>query len=61
MDGSDSLRPAGRKRLLEMDRRHPDPAVRQRAHIVLLLADGRSLSFIEPALYCGLRTIDRWR
>ena len=44
-----------------MHRRHPDPAVRRRAHIVLLLADGRSWSFIESALYGSRRTIDRWK
>jgi transposase len=46
---------------MEMYRKHPDPAVRRRAHIVLLLADGRSWSFIESALYCSRRTIDRWK
>lgn len=61
MDGSVSLGPAGRKSLMEMYRRHPDPAVRHRAHIVLLLADGRSWSWIESALYCSRRTIDRWK
>lgn len=61
MDGSVSLGPAERKRLMEMYRRHPDPAVRQRAHIVLLLSDGRSWSWIESALYCSRRTMDRWK
>ena len=61
MDGSISLGPAGRKGRMEMYRRHPDPAVRRRAHIVLLLADGRSWLFIESALYCRRRAIDRWK
>jgi putative transposase len=61
MDGSVSLGPAERKRLLEMYRKHPDPAVRQRAHIVLLLVDGWSWSWIESTLYCSRRTIDRWK
>jgi putative transposase len=61
MEGSVALGPAGRKRLMEMYRRHPDPAVRQRAHIVLLLADGWSWSWIESGLYCSRRTIDRWK
>jgi transposase len=61
MEGSFAPGPAERKRLMEMYRRHPDPAVRQRALIVLLLADGRSWSFIESALYCSRRTIDRWK
>jgi transposase len=61
MEGSVSLGPAERKRLMEMYRRHPDPAVRHRAHIVLLLADGRSWSWVESALYCSRRTIDGWK
>ena len=61
MDGIVSLGPAERKKLMEMYRRHPDPAVRRRAHIVLLLADGRSWSLIESVLYCSRRTIDRWK
>jgi len=61
MEGSVSLGPAGRKRLMEVFRKHPDPQVRRRAHIVLLLADGRPWSLIEAMLYCSSRTIDRWR
>ena len=61
MEGSVSLGPAERKRLMEMYRRHPDPAVRRRVHIVLLLWDGWSWSSIESALYCSSRTIDRWK
>lgn len=57
MEGSLAAGPAGRMRLLEMYRRHPDPAVRQRAHIVLLLLDGRSWSEVESVLYCSRRTI----
>src|SRR5262249_29836192 len=37
------------------------PAVRQRAHILLMLADGHPWSLITSALYCSSRTIDRWR
>lgn len=61
MDGIVSRGPAGRKQLMEMYRKHPDPAVRQRALMVLLLWDGRSWSFIESALYCSRRTIARWK
>ncbi len=61
MDGSFAAGPAGRKRLLEMYRRHPDPAVRQRAHMMLLLADGWSWSQVESALYCSRRTMARWK
>jgi putative transposase len=61
MDGSVSLGRAERKRLLEVYRKHPDPAVRQRAHVVLLLADGWSWSSIVSVLYCSTRTIARWK
>ncbi|MBU1693424.1 MAG: IS630 family transposase [Verrucomicrobia bacterium] len=61
MDGSLSPGPAGRKSLMNLYRKHPEPAVRQRAHIVLLLCDGWSWSEIESALYCSRRTIDRWK
>ena len=61
MEGSVSLGPAERERLLEMYRRHPDPAVRQRAHIVSLLADGWSWSQVASVVYCRRRTIARWK
>jgi transposase len=61
MDGIVSLGPAGRKRLMEMYRKHPDPAVRQRAHMMLLLEDGRSWSEVESVMYCSRRTIARWK
>jgi len=61
MEGSVSPGPAERKRLMEMFRKHPDAAVRRRAHIVLLLADGWSWSLIALVLYCSSRTIDRWK
>lgn len=61
MEGNVARGPAERKRLLEMYRRHSEPAVRQRAHMVLLLADDWSWSQVESALYCSRRTIARWR
>lgn len=61
MDGSVALGPVERKRLMEVYRKHPDPEVRRRSHIVLLLADGWSWSSIAAALYCSSRTIDRWK
>jgi hypothetical protein len=42
MDGSIVLRPAQRKRLLDTYRKTPDPHLRLRAHILLLLAAGQS-------------------
>jgi transposase len=56
-----SLRTSQRKKLLHYYRRHPDPSVRSRAHIILLLADGHPWSSIEAMLFCSSRTIDRWR
>ena len=46
--------------LLETYRKHPDPEVRFRAHILLLLADGHSWQDVGSWLYCSSRTIDRW-
>ena len=61
MEGSISLGRAEGKRLLELYRRHPDPAVRKRGHMVLLLADGHPWSLIVTVLYCSTRTIARWK
>jgi transposase len=61
MEGSVSLGRAERKRLMELYRKHPDPAIRQRAHMVLLLDDGRSWSDITKILYCSTRTLARWK
>jgi len=61
MDGSLALGPTERKRLMEVYRKHSDPEVRRRAHIVLLLSDGWSWVSIASALYCSSRTIDRWK
>ena len=61
MDGSVSLGRAERKRLLEMYRRSPDPAVRLRSHIVLLLAEGQTWATIAAVLFCSTRTIARWK
>jgi hypothetical protein len=55
------LRPAQRKALLDHYRRHPDPAVRLRAHIILMLAAGLRWSLIRAALFCSSRTVARWK
>ena len=63
MDGSIVLGSSERKRLLRIYRgkeAHP-PQVRLRAHIVLLLSDGRSWSLIERMLFCSTATIARWK
>jgi transposase len=61
MDGSISLKPSERKVLLEHYRRSTDPAVRLRAHILLLLADGHPWSQITAMLYTSPSTIARWK
>jgi transposase len=50
-----------RKTLLHHLRRHQDPQLRLRAHIILLLADGYTWSLICAALYCSSRTVARWK
>lgn len=61
MDGSIQLKPAERKRLLEDYRRSTDPAIRLRAHILLLLAQGYPWSQIAAMLFTSTRTIGRWK
>src|SRR5436305_15336415 len=61
MDGSIVLVGGQRKRLLELYRKEPDPAVRLRAHLILLLADGYAWSLIAAALFCSTATIARWK
>jgi transposase len=38
-----------------------DPALRLRAHLILLLADGHTWATIAAVLYCSTRTIARWK
>lgn len=61
MSSSISVRPDQRKTLLHYYRRHHDPALRLRAQILLLLADGFSWAVIATVCYCSSRTIDRWQ
>ena len=61
MDGSIALSRKQRKVLLTHYRKSTDPAVRLRAHILLLLADGRSWSTIAAMLYTSPSTIARWK
>lgn len=61
MSSSITLQPDERNRLLDHYRRDDDPAVRLRAHVILLLADGWTWALITAALYCSPRTIDRWQ
>src|SRR5262245_7859958 len=60
---SDSIRfqPYERQTLLHYCRRSADPALRQRAHIILLLAQGYTWALIASVLFCSTRTIARWK
>jgi putative transposase len=49
-----------RQALLDRYRKDPDPDVRFRAHILLLLADGHTWETVTAMLFCSSRTIDRW-
>jgi transposase len=61
MDGNITLRSSERKALMEHYRRNPNPAVRLRAHIVLLLAAGYPWQTIAAMLFCSTRIIGRWK
>lgn len=61
MYSSIALQPDERKTLLDYYRTHPDPSVRLRTHIVLLLADGHPWSLLTAVLYCSTATIARWQ
>jgi putative transposase len=49
-----------RTALLDRSRKDPDPEVRFRSHILLLLADGHTWATVCALLFCSSRTIDRW-
>lgn len=61
MDGTITLRSSERKVLLCEYRKGSDPAVRLRAHILLLLEMGCSWSLIAFMLMCSSATIARWK
>ena len=62
MSASISLTNEERKALLDYYRApFPDPALRLRAHIILLLAHGHTWATIAAVLFCSTRTIDRWQ
>jgi transposase len=61
MSASISLTHRERNPLLDYYRAHPDPAVRLRAHIILLLAQGRSWALITAVLFTSSHTIVRWQ
>src|SRR5215472_11581134 len=49
-----------RKELLDYYRRDPDPQVRLRAHILLLLAGGYPWATVAAVLFTSPDTIARW-
>ena len=55
-----SLTAKQRDELLHIDRKDPDPELRFRAHILLLLGAGYAWDTIEAMLFCSSRTVDRW-
>lgn len=61
MPSTISLSAEQRNTLLDYLRKSPDPQLRQRAHIVLLLADGHAWALIGAVLYCSSRTVARWK
>jgi len=61
MDGSICLKRKERKTLLEYYRKSTDPAVRLRAHILLLLAEGHPWREIAAMLFTSSRTISTWK
>ena len=61
MDASITLTAADRNALLHYYRHSPDPRLRTRAHIILLLADGYPWALIAALLYTSSSTIDRWQ
>jgi len=56
-----SLTTQQRDELLLIYRKDPDPELRFRAHIILLLAEGHPWDTIEAMLFCSSRTLDRWK
>src|SRR3954453_15639515 len=55
-----SLNDEQRDELLTLYRKDPDPELRFRAHIILLLGEGHPWDTIEAVLFCSSRTVDRW-
>ena len=61
MTPSIQLKPGDRNALLRLYRRSPDPRVRPRAHVLLLLADGHTWETTAAVLYTSSSTIARWQ
>src|SRR5262249_25763814 len=61
MSSALTLSPTQRNALLHHYRRHPDPAVRLRAHIILMLAEGQPWTTVAAVLFTSPSTIARWQ
>ena len=61
MSCSITLTAADRNTLLDHYRSNPDPQLRLRAHLLLLLADGYTWALIAAVLYCSTATLARWQ
>jgi transposase len=62
MEGNITLVGGQRKALLGMYRKDPDPSVRMRAQLILLLAEGRyTWAVIAAVMFCSTATISRWK
>jgi putative transposase len=55
-----SLTTKQRDELLTLYRKDPDPELRFRAHIILLVGEGHAWDTVEAMLFCSSRTVDRW-
>jgi putative transposase len=60
MNRSVTLDAQQRRALLDRYRKDPEPEVRFRAHLLLLLAEGHTWATVCAILFCSSRTIDRW-
>jgi len=61
MEGTITLRGGQRKALLEMYRKDPDPSVRVRAQVILLLSGGHTWALVATVMFCSTATIARWK
>jgi putative transposase len=61
MNSSIQLTAEERNALLDHYRSDPDPQLRLRAHILLLLAQGLPWATITAVLFCSSRTVARWK
>jgi putative transposase len=61
MNAGMNLSSSERATLLGFYRRHADPQLRLRAHIILLLEQGLPWAAIAAVLFCSTRTIARWQ